>query len=134
MHKSTSKQTIALAQAHGASAHKVPIAALVAGALGASGFSLAIVAGLLSENDASSIFFRATVALVACALAGYAVGLIFEWLVRMESARLEKAATEIIQAESPKIGLAESEVESENVQASSQRRESVGVSSRKSGR
>ncbi len=125
MQKSTRKHPSTEAQAEIAVAPKVPIAALVAGALGASGFSLSIVGGLLSHNPVSDIFYRATVALATCAMAGYAVGLVFEWLVRMESARIEKAATEIILAESPQIGLALSEVESENVQASAQQRDIV---------
>ncbi len=139
MQKSTRKPSTAELHARFASTPKVPIAALVAGALGASGFSVSIVGGLLSHNPVSDIFYRATIALALCAVAGFGVGLVFEWLVRMESARLERAATEIILAESQQIGLAVSEVESENVQASAQRRDIVvdragATNSKKSGR
>jgi len=112
----------------------MPVAPLIAGAIGASGFSIALIAGLLSHNTTSEIFFRATVALAACALAGLAIGLVFEWLVRMELARLETAATEIIHAQSGQNDLASTQVESENVQASSSRNDTVTLSSKKSGR
>ena len=131
---STSRSALTLSHARLGRAPKMPVAALIAGAIAASGFSIALIAGLLSHNTTSEIFFRATVALAACALAGLAIGLVFEWLVQMELARLETAATEIIHAQSGQNDLASTQVESENVQASSSRNDTVTLSSKKSGR
>lgn len=56
---------------------------LAAGCLGLSGFSTAILAGLMSNNPADVILARAIWATLICSFVGFLIGYALEWVLQV---------------------------------------------------
>lgn len=67
---------------------RIPIPQAAASCTGFAAFAVAIVVGLWSSNPVDIVLGRALIAMLAGAAGGFAVGLVCDWLVNQEVARI----------------------------------------------
>ena len=67
---------------------RIPVPQAIAACMGFAAFTVSVVAGLRSGNPVDVILGRAIVAMIASFAGGFAVGLVVEWMVRVEVARI----------------------------------------------
>lgn len=67
---------------------RIPIPQAAASCTGFAAFAVAITVGLWSSNPVDVVLGRALVAMLAGAAGGFAVGLVCDWLVNQEVARI----------------------------------------------
>lgn len=68
---------------------QIPIPQAAAACTAFAAFSVSILVGLSNDNPAATVLSRALVAMVVGFAGGFAIGLICDWLVREEIARVE---------------------------------------------
>lgn len=68
---------------------QIPIPQAAAACTAFAAFSVSILVGISSENPATTVLARALIAMVAGFVGGFAIGLVCDWLVREEIARVE---------------------------------------------
>lgn len=73
---------------------RIPIPQAAAGCIAFAAFAVAILVGIGTPNPVDVILSRALVAMACGFGVGYAVGLVCEWLVSQEVARLEALVEE----------------------------------------
>ncbi len=66
-------------------------AKVIAALCGLAGFAIAVVAGITVDNPADIVITRALIALIACNLMGWAVGLVLERVFRDAVAAHQRA-------------------------------------------
>ena len=67
---------------------RIPVPQAIAACMGFAAFTVSVVAGLRSGNPVDVILGRAIVAMIASFAGGFAVGLVVDWMVRVEVARI----------------------------------------------
>ncbi|MFM1823533.1 MAG: hypothetical protein RI967_1799 [Planctomycetota bacterium] len=67
---------------------RIPVPQAIAACMGFAAFTVSVVAGLRSGNPVDVILGRAIVAMLASFAGGFAVGLVVDWMVREEIARI----------------------------------------------
>ncbi len=77
--------------------------------MGLSGFAIAAVTGLLSQNPADVILLRAIVCMVGCQFVGFFIGMIGERAIneRIEAHRLDNPEPDEAPADVPEIDVNE---------------------------
>lgn len=78
----------------------IPIARLVAVGFALVAFAVAIVAGLSAGNPAEAILLRAVMCLLGAWIAGFAIGLVLEHVVRIETRKIDATAETVLASES----------------------------------
>jgi hypothetical protein len=69
---------------------QIPIPQAAAACTAFAAFAVSVFVGIASENPATTILGRALLAMVAGFAGGFALGLVCEWIVREEVARVER--------------------------------------------
>ncbi|MEY3142144.1 MAG: hypothetical protein RLY21_637 [Planctomycetota bacterium] len=73
---------------------RIPIPQAAAGCTAFAAFSVSVIVGTAAGNPADVILGRALLAMLCGFAAGFAVGIVCDWLVAQEVARLEAAVEE----------------------------------------
>ena len=73
---------------------RIPIPQAAAGCTAFAAFSVSVIVGTAAGNPADLILSRALVAMLCGFAAGFVVGIVCDWLVAQEVARLEAAVEE----------------------------------------
>lgn len=73
---------------------RIPIPQAVAGCTAFAAFSVSIAVGVLSGNPTATVLERALIAMLCGFAGGFAIGLVCDWLVAQEVARIESTVEE----------------------------------------
>jgi hypothetical protein len=91
-------------------AARIPIPQAAAACTGFAAFSVSVFVGIASDNPSSTVIARALLAMVAGFAGGFALGLVCDWIVREEVARIDEDV-EVDAARDASAGRAGSEVD-----------------------
>ncbi|MDX2018331.1 MAG: hypothetical protein SFY95_11930 [Planctomycetota bacterium] len=74
---------------------------VIAGISGLAGFSVAIFAGLMAQNPATTVLTNALVAMVICQFVGWALGLVGERVIQDHLQTVTGAGAPVVPTSSP---------------------------------
>jgi hypothetical protein len=91
-------------------AARIPIPQAAAACTGFAAFSVSMFVGIASDNPSTTVMTRALLAMVAGFVGGFTLGLVCDWIVREEIARIDESL-EADAAQDARAGRAGAEVD-----------------------